>query len=390
MNTTRPVFGAVVQCTSGDLYSSRDPGDYCIKAARECGFFDKVILAVPDEPESAVFDALAEEWGVFLVKGAPHNVAARIHKAVELHQVDIVARLLLRAFYVDLDLVSDLFKVLREENADCVSLARDYNYSLGADLFTRNALDKAVQILIGGKAADAGREFAPWQLMGEDQGHFRTVEHWGTDMYPRERVRSIKGKLKSLLAENQVNYDWQFPASAYAFVSRHIRRNSRVLDIACGQGNGSRQLAENGFVVVGVDSDEGCIVRAQQRFLGVRNLEYVCADALIYGAEEPFDAVCSMHTMEHLGEQPQFLQRCVENLKPQSGKLYVEVPLLLPRPLGEPLNPWHKMEFSAEHLELLLTDSGFVIERRFGRDRGVFCDAAKSREVLHYHCSLAL
>lgn len=379
--------GAIVQCTASDLYpSSINPEDYCIRVCKNTKLFDTVILAVPDVEESKVFKTLAKKWAVNLVKGSNYNVADRMLKASEAYKVDIIVRILLRRFYLDVELVSSMIELLLKEDADYVCLPTDYNYELAADVFVREALYRAINLLNGDNFETAFRQFAPWRLMEEDKINFKTVVHPGSDLYPKSKVKSIKNKLSKLLAENQVAYGFAFPASAYAFIQKFIKSDDVVLDIACGQGEGSRRLIEQCAEVVGVDYDTGYICNANKKYSNIDNLIYICEDALKFEQLETFDVITSMHTLEHLQDPQRFLILCKKNLKPK-GKLFLEVPLLLPRPLGEPLYPFHTKEFTIEEIEKLLQNAGFKINKRFGRNRGVYTCIEAAREAVQYHCS---
>ncbi len=381
-------IGALIQCTASDLYSSRDPYDYSVGVSRECGLFDEVILAAPNTTDSQIFDHLAPEWNVKLVKGAEFNVSDRMLQAAEFGDVDIVVRLLLRRFYLDTDLVKDMVSMLVREDVDYIRLPPDFNYELGADVFTKKALERTVTLLKGEGQDLASRQFAPWRVMDEDSQNFKTLEHPGSPNYSAPKIAAIKKKLGGLLGENQVHYGWQFPASAYAFVGPRLIPKGTTLDIACGQGSGCRQLVEYNQEVVGVDLDEEFIQRAQDRFADVENLSYVCADAMTYSMPKAYDSIVSLHTLEHLPGPSEFLQRCHENLKP-NGTLFLEVPLLLPRPLGEPLYPFHSMEYTRDGLDRACEESGFKVDQMFGRNRGVFTDISSAREAVHYQCSKA-
>lgn len=378
-------IGAIIQCTASDIYpSSVNPEDYCIGVCKNTDLFDTVILAVPDVEESDVFETLAKKWGVNLVRGSNYNVADRMLKASEAYGVDIIVRILLRRFYLDVPLVSSMIDLLLEEDADYVYLPTDYNYELAADVFTRESLSKAIGMLNGDSLEIASKQFAPWRLMEEDM-NFKTIEHPGSDMYPKSKVRSIKSKLSKLLAENQVAYGFEFPASAYAYVQKFVKSDDVVLDIACGQGEGSRRLIEQCAVVVGVDYDADYISNANKKYGVIDNLIYLCKDALKFEHPETFDVITSMHTLEHLQDPQRFLLLCKKNLKP-TGKLFLEVPLLLPRPLGEPLYPFHTKEFTIKEIEELLQNAGFEINKCVGRNRGVYTSIESAREAVQWHC----
>lgn len=383
--SARPRIGAIVQCTASDLYPSRNASDYCIAVSQQSGVFDAIALAVPDSPESAVFEVLTKDWGVQLIKGPIYNVAERMLKAADEMDVDIIIRLLLRRFYLDVPLVKEMIEQLLEQHADYVRLPRDFNYELGADVFTRKALRSVVESLSGDGIDIAARQFSPWRVMDEDHKHFKTIEHPGSANYSKLRVHEIKAKLGRLLDENQVHYGWAFPASSYAFVATFLQSAHSVLDIACGQGEGSRRLKEICQNVVGVDISADYIAGAAQRHGHIEGLRYECADAEVYRSSERFDAIVSMHTLEHLGRPRAFLENCYENLR-DDGTLFIEVPLLLPRPLGEPLYPFHDKEYGLEELEDLVCAAGFVVTHRVGRDRGVYTDIAQAREAVQLHC----
>ena len=265
---------------------------------------------------------------------------------------------------------------------------RDFNYELGADVFTTEALRKVVNMSKGEGHEVAARQFGPWRVMDENPKDFVTLEHPGSANYCVEKVSGIKEKLGRLLQENQVHYGWQFPASSYAFIGPLLPPDGMVLDIACGQGSGSRQLMEYHQQVVGVDLDQAYINQATQQFSDVEGLSYICADACSFSEPNTYDTIVSMHTLEHLSNDKQFLTMCHQNLK-RSGKLFLEVPLLLPRPLGEPLYPFHSKEYLKHELEELCTEAGFVIEKKVGRDRGVYTSIDLAREAVQYHCSVA-
>ncbi len=94
---------------------------------------------------------------------------------------------------------------------------------------------------------------------------------------------------------------------------------SRVLDLACGTGLISRQLAQLADVVVGVDASEAMLVQARLRTEG-KNIRYVCADFRRFELGEIFDTVvCGGDSLNYL-ESPDELRDvfgCVErHLRP--------------------------------------------------------------------------
>jgi len=377
---------ALVQCTASDLYHSKNQENYCIGVVKRSEIFDKVVLAVPDTLENRVFDKLSKRWKVEVVKGPQYDVCNRILKAANIYKIDIIVRLLLKRFYLDTKLISSMLELLVDKGADYVSLPLDFNYELAGDLFTTKALQKASKILTSNLPNNEGYKFSPWQFMEDNQKTFKVVQHPGTDNYPKSVVIKIKNKLSELLGENQIQFGWDFPASSYAFVSKFINKEQRILDIACGQGEGTRQLSQYCKEIVGVDIDAKYIQNAKRKFGSIVNLSFEQGDATKYYRPNAFNAITSMHTLEHLTDPLSFLKLCHRNLKP-GGILFVEVPILIPRPLGEPLYPFHKTEFKINQLEQLLKKSRFKILRRIGKSRHIYTKIEQARVAVHYHCS---
>ena len=89
-----------------------------------------------------------------------------------------------------------------------------------------------------------------------------------------------------------------------------------ILDCACGEGYGSRILADSASSVTGVDIDSASIEHARRRY-GREGLEFIRASALELPFEnDRFDAVVSFETLEHLAEQDDLMSECRRVLKP--------------------------------------------------------------------------
>ncbi len=92
-----------------------------------------------------------------------------------------------------------------------------------------------------------------------------------------------------------------FPRATVAFVVRHLAgQNPLVLDLACGTGIASRQLADSGFAVIGCDLDPLMLRYAVAR--GGKSGRFVIgrAEAIPF-KDESFDAVttfCGYHWFE--------------------------------------------------------------------------------------------
>lgn len=103
---------------------------------------------------------------------------------------------------------------------------------------------------------------------------------------------------------------------------------ARVLDLCCGHGRHSVELARRGFEVVGVDLSEYHIelARAAARDAGV-SVEFICDDMRNLPMSPPFRAVLNMFTafgyLESDEEDAGVLRRVAEALEP-GGRFFID------------------------------------------------------------------
>jgi trans-aconitate methyltransferase len=94
--------------------------------------------------------------------------------------------------------------------------------------------------------------------------------------------------------------------------------NERILDLGCGDGFLTRQIAESGATVVGVDSSPEMIAVAQQHGVDARHAD---GQALPFEAE--FDAVFSNAALHWMHDQDAVLRGVYRALKP-GGRFVAE------------------------------------------------------------------
>lgn len=98
------------------------------------------------------------------------------------------------------------------------------------------------------------------------------------------------------------------------------QRGERILDLGCGTGHLTAQLASTGAEVVGIDASQAMIDEACKNHPG---LQFVVADARNYRADEPFDAVFSNAAL-HWIRPPEAAVRTIHDALRPGGRFVAE------------------------------------------------------------------
>ena len=100
-----------------------------------------------------------------------------------------------------------------------------------------------------------------------------------------------------LRAENAVRNPWILKT-----VQDYKKGACKILDIGCGGGLLSNELARAGHTVTGVDISQTSLDQAKKRD-SAGTVNYICCDAAkIPFEKDSFDVVCAMDFLEHIEE----------------------------------------------------------------------------------------
>lgn len=136
----------------------------------------------------------------------------------------------------------------------------------------------------------------------------------------------------------------QLHIERYRFAARYV--SGLTLDIACGVGYGCQILAgaAPAAQVVGVDNAPDALAIARREY-SAANIRYICADALEFTWNVPFDTIVSLETLEHLPGPERFLRHLI-TLARRGGVLVVSVPVTP----SVDVNPYHQNDFTRRRL----------------------------------------
>lgn len=156
----------------------------------------------------------------------------------------------------------------------------------------------------------------------------------------------------------QVNDDlWAEHISRYAFAAR-CAAGASVLDIGCGAGYGTFELAQSGHSAVGIDIALGAVVYGRAHY-SQPNLSFLAASAAALPfADSTFDLVTGFEVIEHLSEWRGLLTEARRVLRPE-GVFLVSTPnkSYYTESRGtEGPNPFHTHEFEFAEFQAALAE----------------------------------
>lgn len=115
------------------------------------------------------------------------------------------------------------------------------------------------------------------------------------------------------------SYIWQYGTDLIGLLDP--QPEERILDVGCGTGHLTAEIAKSGAEVLGVDSSADMVRTASQNF---PDLTFIQADARSLSFEEPFDAVFSNAVLHWIREAEEALDSITGCLGP-GGRIVAEM-----------------------------------------------------------------
>ncbi len=123
----------------------------------------------------------------------------------------------------------------------------------------------------------------------------------------------------SSLYEDRHSFVWKAGADLLALLEP--QKGERILDIGCGPGQLTAQLAESGAEAVGMDSSVSMVAQARQNF---PRLRFLLADVRNFHVDQPFDALFSNAALHWVRDADAAIACMAKALKP-GGRLVLEM-----------------------------------------------------------------
>ena len=156
------------------------------------------------------------------------------------------------------------------------------------------------------------------------------------------------------------NYWFQRHVAVYRWIAERVA-GLDVVDMACGEGYGTDELARRAARVTGVDANPEAFEHARLKYTrpGVS-----FERDLVETYAEPCDAVVFLQTIEHVENPTEVLEHFRSILRP-GGTAFVSTPNVLtlaPEGAEKSGNPWHIKEYRAEEFRELCAATFDTVE----------------------------
>lgn len=125
---------------------------------------------------------------------------------------------------------------------------------------------------------------------------------WNTDLY-----------------QDQHAFVWKLGAPLLELLQPQA--GERILDVGCGTGQLTAQVAQSGATVVGLDLNEAMLEQARSNY---PDLEFILGNAANFRVQEPFDAVFSNAALHWVLDAEGAVRSMAAALKP-GGRLVLEM-----------------------------------------------------------------
>lgn len=329
----------------------------------------KVIIAAPEFDANgelpSVFSDIADDRVSFLFAHDASPLDRLVEATTACENDQYIVRVDGLHFAVSVDDSLSMLKQAAEYDLDCIKFPDDFPVQLTSDVYRVGALRKLASMAI-----EPAAKVHPKFSMFTDP-NFKTQYHEPlavSDEFLADAREKAKGVYfiprmdvndKAIDVGNQLTFHYQLALE-------YLPKEGLGLDIACGDGYGTRLLAESGLKMTGGDIDEDVLVVARERAAGIANVTFRHLNVMDLDVDtESLNAVVSMETVEHV-DDAQYLSEIYRVLKP-GGRLILSTPQNSHGHI--PVNAEHIREYSLQEI-VALCEEKFEIVEKIGLKQG--------------------
>ena len=191
----------------------------------------------------------------------------------------------------------------------------------------------------------------------------------------------IIGRL-SIIAEGGIHPKHRL-MNYHAFFVNNISSDDAVLDVGCGNGFLTYDIARKARHVTAIDLSPKNIEFAK-KFFNRENVNHIIGDATEFEFEKKYDVVVLSNVLEHIDDRKSFLQK----IRKLGDKFLVRVPVVnrdwltyYKRELGCEyfLDSTHKIEYTMDSLREELAEAGMKIHSASMQFGEIWAVVGKSR-----------
>ncbi|MDR3572963.1 MAG: class I SAM-dependent methyltransferase [Anaerolineaceae bacterium] len=195
----------------------------------------------------------------------------------------------------------------------------------------------------------------------EPEAALRFLFHIDQEVYQLESAKAVQYGGGIHPKHRLMNY--------HDFFVKRLQASDRVVDIGCGNGALSYDIAQlAGSEVLGIDINAKNIQYAKKHYEHPK-IKFVQGDALCDLPNDEFDVIVLSNVLEHLANRTEFLKKVCKSIKP--SRLLIRVPLFERDwriPLRKELkvewrlDPTHETEYTIESFEKEMEEAGLNIK----------------------------
>ena len=336
----------------------------------------EIVIAAPTWDEGGCFDSLAgnlKSDRLRIYYGSPESPLERILGATKnLGNDEHICRIDGLNLFIRTE---DIFKMLRkaqEEHLDILKFPDDFPPAFGCDIYNMGALRKLPKLNV-----DAIFNIHPKFYMFKNKDVFKCDFYTSYAIFDdgylstaRETMRAIYDFKRLDVEENDPKYivpSGNQISFHYELAFGKIGNDKTVLDLACGNGFGSRIMARNKTnKFLGVDIDNAIIEEAIALSTQNENVKFETVDILNNDFEpEFFDTILAFEIIEHI--PPDLLLSNMHRILKKGGEIYISTPQ---NRMGHiPVCYEHMKEYSSSELANLVEEH-FTIKEFSGIKQG--------------------